>query len=67
MNTLQETIEELRPGELWFTKLDIDIFGDLIVSMTQYRPSDRPSASDVLQHPWFQRRPAMVYTPGEIR
>ena len=66
MNTLQKTIDTLRPGDLWFTKPSLDVFGDLIISMMQYRPSDRPSASDVLQHPWFQRRPALKYAPGEM-
>ena len=51
LDTLQSTVDELRPGNLWFSKPNLDTFGDLIISMTQYRPSDRPSASDVLQHP----------------
>lgn len=34
--------------------------------MMQYRPLDRPSASDVLQHRWFQRSPALTYAPEEM-
>ncbi|CAD6594389.1 MAG: hypothetical protein ASARMPRED_009328 [Alectoria sarmentosa] len=54
-NILQRTIDTLRPGDMWFTKPSLDTFGDLIISMMQYRPSDRPSASDVLQHPWSKK------------
>lgn len=32
--------------------------------MTQYRPSDRPSATEVLKDPWFQRCPSLVAVNG---
>ena len=67
MDILQDSLDGLQPGELWLTKPDLDTFGGLIISMTQYRPSERPSASEVLEHPWFQRRPTLVYASGEIR
>ena len=63
---LQASDDRLRPGDLWFSKASLGSFADLIISMTQYRPSDRPSASEVLQHPWFQRSPDLDYEPGEI-
>ena len=63
---LQQTLDSLQAGQLWFSKRSLDDFGDLVTSMTQYRPSDRPSASDVLQHSWFRRGPDLLYTPGEI-
>ena len=66
INTLQATVDALQPRDLWFTKPSLDTFSDLITSMTQYRPSDRSSASEVLQHLWFQRRPDLIYTPGEV-
>ncbi|CAF9908280.1 hypothetical protein IMSHALPRED_006629 [Imshaugia aleurites] len=66
IDMLQSTVDGLRPGDLWFSKPSLDTFGDLIISMTQYRPVDRPSASEVLRHPWFQRSPALTYAPGEI-
>ena len=32
--------------------------------MTQYRPSDRPLAIEVLKHPWFQRCPSSIAADG---
>ena len=55
------------PGALWFSKGDLDTLGDLLTSMTQYRPSDRPSAAEVLKHPWFQHRPSLAPVDGPSR
>ncbi|MCJ1425254.1 hypothetical protein MMC29_003142 [Sticta canariensis] len=41
----------------YFSKADIDTLGTLLQSVMQYRPSDRPRASDLLNHTWFQRNP----------
>lgn len=40
-----------------FSRRDIDTLGDLLDSMMQYRPSDRPQVSDLLDDVWFQRDP----------
>ena len=58
--TLKDDIRSILPGSLWFSKGDLDTLGDLLTSMTQYRPSDRPSAAEVLKHPWFQHRPSLA-------
>ncbi|KAL2041156.1 hypothetical protein N7G274_006100 [Stereocaulon virgatum] len=40
-----------------FSKAEIDTLGTLLQLMMQYRPSDRPKASDLLNYTWFQRKP----------
>ncbi|KAL2044425.1 hypothetical protein N7G274_003130 [Stereocaulon virgatum] len=40
-----------------FSRADIDSLGTLLQSVMQYYPSDRPRASDLLNHTWFQRNP----------
>ncbi|KAL2038391.1 hypothetical protein N7G274_008730 [Stereocaulon virgatum] len=40
-----------------FSKADIDSLDTLLQSVMQYYPSDRPRASDLLNHTWFQRNP----------
>jgi len=50
----------MAPGVEWFSEADLDTLCDLLHSMIQYRPSDRPSAVEVLKHSWFQRRPRLV-------
>ncbi|KAK0506878.1 hypothetical protein JMJ35_010578 [Cladonia borealis] len=37
-----------------FTKAEIQAAGDLLQSMLQYRPSNRPRASELLEHRWFR-------------
>ena len=59
-NGLQSSLSNIHPGTEWFSKDSLDSLGDLLVSMTQYRPSDRPSATQVLQHRWFQRCPSLT-------
>ncbi len=40
------------------------MLGDLLNSMMQFRPSERPTADEVLKHPWFQHRPSLVAVKG---
>ena len=42
----------------------LQTLGDLLRSMTQYHASNRPSATEVLKHPWFQRCPSLVGVSG---
>ncbi|KAL2054438.1 hypothetical protein ABVK25_005186 [Lepraria finkii] len=44
----------------YFSKADIDTLGTLLQLLMQYRPSDRPRASDLLNHTWFQRNPFTI-------
>ena len=62
-NGLQLDLSAMIPGTQWFSKPSLDALGDLLTSMTQYHPSDRPSATQVLQHPWFQRCPSFIHIP----
>lgn len=39
----------------YFTEVEIQAAGDLLQSMMQYRPSDRPQASQLLNHRWFRK------------
>lgn len=64
LDTLKDGVRNILPGALWFSKGDLDTLGDLLTSVTQYRPSDRPSATEVLKHPWFQHRPSVVPVDG---
>ncbi|KAL2052447.1 hypothetical protein ABVK25_007319 [Lepraria finkii] len=66
-DTLKDGSLFILPGTLWFSKGDLDTLGDLLTSMTQYRPSDRPSAAEVLKHPWFQHRPSLAPVDGPSR
>lgn len=59
MDALHSDVKITTPDKVWFTKPSLDSLGDLLVSMTQFRPSDRPTASDVLRHPWFQCSPSL--------
>lgn len=43
-----------------FSEADLNTLGALLQSMMRYRPSDRPRASDLLLHPWFQDDPFAV-------
>lgn len=54
---LHETYFDDDDKTQYFSKADIDTLGTLLQSMMQYRPSDRPQASDLLNHTWFQRNP----------
>ena len=67
LHTLKDGLRNMLPGTLWFSKGDLDTLGDLLTSMTQYRPSDRPSAAEVLKHPWFQHRPSLAPVDGPSR
>ena len=57
----------LLPGELWFSKQDLESLGNILTSMTQYRPSCRPTAAQVLEHPWFRQKPILVPVDGPSR
>ena len=59
-NGLQSCLSNICPGTKWFSKDSLDTLGDLLVSMTQYQPRNRPSATQVLQHRWFQRFPSLT-------
>ena len=50
-------------GSHWFSKASLELLGGLLTSMTQYRPSDRPTAAEVLEHPWFRRHPSLEACP----
>ena len=39
---------------IYFTEAEIQAAGDLLQSMMQYRPSNRPRASQLLNHRWFR-------------
>lgn len=56
---LQETYfdDEKKP---YFAKADLELVGELLKSMMQYRPADRPRVSQLLHHGWFQRNPFQV-------
>ena len=59
LDTLKSSVHNILPGTWWFSDGDLDTLSDLLNFMTQYRPSDRPSAAEVLKHSWFQRRPSL--------
>ncbi|KAL8689210.1 MAG: hypothetical protein Q9224_004693 [Gallowayella concinna] len=40
-----------------FAEAHIELVGDLLQSIMQYRPKDRLSISQILQHPWFEKNP----------
>lgn len=40
-----------------FAEAHIEELGDLLQSMMQYRPPDRPRISEILAHPWFRKNP----------
>lgn len=61
---LNDTLRHTVPGTLWFSQDDLENLGDLLSSMTQYRPSNRPSAAEVLRHPWFRHRPSLAPVHG---
>ena len=67
LDTLKDSLRNILPGPLWFSKDDLDTLGDLLMSMTKYRPSDCPSAVEVLKHPWFQHRPSLATVDGPSR
>ena len=43
-------------SKAYFSKTVIDSVGQLLQLMMQYRPSDRPSATEILSHAWFDSR-----------
>ncbi|KAL8734045.1 MAG: hypothetical protein Q9166_001806 [cf. Caloplaca sp. 2 TL-2023] len=43
--------------DVHFAEAHIEEVGELLESMIQYRPSDRPNISQVLKHPWFKKNP----------
>lgn len=67
LDQLHRELSGTRPGTFWFSKPDLDSLGDLLNSMTQYRPADRPSATEVLKHPWFQGCPPLVAVEGPTK
>lgn len=66
-DTLKDGFRNIIPGTLWFSGGDLDTLGNLLMSMIQYRPSDRPSTAEVLKHPWFQHRPSLALVDGPSR
>lgn len=64
LHQLHSELSATRPGTKWFSKTDLDILGDLLNSIIQYRPSDRPTADQVLAHAWFQRCPSLIAVNG---
>ena len=48
----------------YFSEANIDTLGALLQSVMQYRPSDRPRASDLLNHNWFQHSPFTLQLQG---
>lgn len=36
------------------SKEERDVFSDLLSKMLKYRPEERPSTSEILEHPWFK-------------
>ena len=40
--------------QAYFTEAEIKSLSDLLQSMMQYRPSNRPQAAQLLSHSWFQ-------------
>lgn len=67
LDRLKGGLRNILPGTLWFSKGDLETLGDLLASMTQYHPSDRPSAAEVLKHPWFQHKPSLAPVDGPSR
>lgn len=63
-DAIMKSNSNLLPGDLWFSKLDLESLGDLLTSMTQYRPSCRPTAAQILEHPWFRQEPILVPVDG---
>ena len=49
--------EEVEFREVEFAEDHIELLGGLLQSIMQYRPSDRPSVSELLKHPWFLQNP----------
>ena len=45
-----------------FSKKDVEATGALLSSMMQYRPADRPRASELQNHSWFQHNPFLRHT-----
>ncbi len=46
--------------QTWYSRKDTEVLCDLLTSMTQYRPSNRPSITEVLHHPWFASEPSLA-------
>lgn len=40
-----------------FAEAHIEVLEELLDSMMQYRPSDRPPIFELLKHPWFEKNP----------
>ncbi|KAI4227925.1 MAG: hypothetical protein LQ349_006631 [Xanthoria aureola] len=40
-----------------FAEAHIEMAGDLLQSIMQYQPTDRPRLSSILEHPWFEKNP----------
>jgi len=46
-----------------FSEVDIQYLGDLLTRMMRYRPADRLSTREILEHKWFEKNPlAEVYS-----
>ncbi|KAI4259249.1 MAG: hypothetical protein L6R42_004663 [Xanthoria sp. 1 TBL-2021] len=40
-----------------FAEAHIEMAGEMLQSIMQYQPTDRPRLSQILDHPWFEKNP----------
>ncbi|KAG8996142.1 hypothetical protein FRB90_012821 [Tulasnella sp. 427] len=51
--SLRQTVKEWMKALHSATDAEIDLFADFLGSMLKLEPSDRPSAAELLEHPWL--------------
>ncbi|KAL8648315.1 MAG: hypothetical protein Q9210_005060 [Variospora velana] len=56
--------DEGRKGD--FAEAHIEELGELLQSMMQYCPSNRPRVSELLKSPWFQKNPWQRLSPSKV-